>query len=129
MDNCVCVCVKVRLQQFCGPLPFTAANPILSASQLSSPRIGTRSSVLVPVPLAVSNGLIGFEISDITVEEPADGSTTAVELVILRSGTFGQASVFFRISSLSDSFNRTSEVSQTTGIAVIADGKSEAYGV
>ena len=62
-----------------------------------------------------------------TVEEPADGSTTAVELVIFRSGTFGQASVLFRISSMSDSFNRTAEVSQTTGIAVIEDGKSDVY--
>lgn len=128
MCACVCLCESTP-STFCVPLPFTAANPILSASQLSSPRIGSRSSVLVPVPLAVSNGLIGFEIADITVEEPADGSTTAVELVILRTGTFGQASVLFRISSLSDSFNRTFEVSQTTGIAVIADGKSEAYGV
>ena len=105
------------------PLPSTAANPILSASQLSSPRIGARSSVLVPVPLAVSNGLIGFESTGLSVAEPADGSTTAVELVIQRSGTFGQASVLYRISSASASFNRTAEVSQTTGIAVIQDGK------
>lgn len=105
------------------PLAPTAANPILSASQLSSPRIGTRSSVLVPVPLAVSNGLIGFESTGLTVAEPADGSNTAVVLGILRSGTFGQASVLFRISSVSASFDRTAEVSQTTGIAVIPDGK------
>lgn len=83
--------------------------------------------MLVPVPLAVSNGLIGFEINELAVEEPADGSSTAVELVIFRSGTFGMASVLFRISSLSETFNRTAEVSQTTGIAIIADGKSEAH--
>ena len=98
------------------------ANPLLTAEQLSSPRIGSRSSVYIPIPISVSNGLIGFETLNTSVMEPADGDLTSFTLNISRTGTFGNATILYSISRISSSFDPTTEVSPVRGTVVIRDG-------
>jgi G-protein coupled receptor 98 len=103
---------------------LTETNPLLSSEELFSPRIGARSPVYVPVPISVSNGLIGFEISNISVMEPADGDLTEFSLNISRTGTFGTASLLYAVSRISSSFDPNSEVTPNRAMVVIPDGET-----
>ena len=99
------------------------ASTLLPRSQLSSPRIGTRSSLLISVPQEAANGKISFASQSlmVTTTEPETG-LTPVMLVITRSGFSGDATVFWSATGISPDFNLTSDIVGTGATVTIPSG-------
>lgn len=101
-----------------------AASSILPTSELSSPRIGSRSNVLVSVPPEAANGRIKFapQSVTVTVTEPEITSFAPLSLVITRSGFSGTATIFWMVTSSDPDFDRSSDIAGTAGQIVISSG-------
>ena len=100
------------------------ASSILPTSELSSPRIGARSTVLVSVPPEVANGRIKFATQSVTVTamEPETDLTAPLNLVIIRGGFSGTATVFWRVMSSDPDFDRSSDIVGTASQISIPSG-------
>ena len=100
------------------------ASSILPTSELSSPRIGGRSNVSVPVPLEVANGIIKFAAQslEVTTTEPETNLIAPVTLVVTRGGSYGTATVFWTVTSFDADFDRTSDIVGTGGQILIPSG-------
>lgn len=112
---------------FIIPSPYIVyciASSILPTSELSSPRIGTRSTLLVSVPPEAANGRIQFATQSImiTAMEPEMDLVAPVSLVIIRSGFSGTATVSWRVSSSDPDFDRLSDIVGTAGLIMIPSG-------
>ena len=101
------------------------ASSILPTSELSSPRIGTRSTLLVSVPPEAANGRIQFATQSVAVTamEPEMDLTAPVSLVIIRSGLSGTATISWRVSSSNSDFDRLSDIIGTAGSIMIPSGE------
>ena len=91
---------------------------------MSSPRIGTRSAVLVSVPPEAANGQIKFATQSVTVTvmEPETVLSAPVTLVITRGGFSGTATVLWRVLSSDPDFDRSSDIVGTAGQVIIPSG-------
>ena len=96
---------------------FCAAFTLVTPT--NSPRIGARSSQVVAVGLAAASGPIGFAASSLVAQGqvPVTG-LYPVPLQVVRSGTYGQATVSWVIA-----IANPNSVSSTAGTVVIQDGK------
>ena len=103
---------------------FKIASTLLPRSQLSSPRIGSRSSLFISVPQEAANGEINFTTQSlmVTAMEPETEPLAPVNLVIIRSGFSGEATVFWSAARISADLNVTSDIAGTGGTVTIPSG-------
>lgn len=103
-------------------LLWRVASSILPTSELSSPRIGARSIVLVSVPAGAANGRIKFAPQSVMVTAMEPDTLALVDLVITRSGLSGTATIFWRVISSDPDFDRSSDIGGTSGQMAILSG-------
>lgn len=100
------------------------ASNILPRSQLSSPRIGARSNVAIPVPPEAANGVIKFATQSVAVTamEPERDLIAPVNLLVTRGGLSGTATVLWRVVSSHPDLDITSDIAGTAGSIIIPSG-------